>query len=192
MTTPSDQARQPGWYQDPAGTTGFRWWDGRDWTQHASGTLGSPPARPEIGTDIPTWNSFIGAIAALPVLFIVLVSFWNPVARYIQVPGQSTPTLDPSALFTPALLLLPVLEVLVGGISVLLAYFDWKKLDECGVQRPFHWAWSFFGGPVYVIGRSVIFRKVAPGRGLGPIWVSMGVFIVFIIMYVTKWVEFLT
>jgi type VI protein secretion system component VasF len=33
-------------------------------------------------------------------------------------------------------------------------------------------------GLVYVIGRSVIVRRVAPGRGLVPIWVSVGVFVV--------------
>lgn len=25
---------QPGWYADPAGTPGQRWWDGQQWTQH--------------------------------------------------------------------------------------------------------------------------------------------------------------
>ena len=24
----------PGWYLDPKGQTGHRWWDGRQWTEH--------------------------------------------------------------------------------------------------------------------------------------------------------------
>ena len=33
---------QPGWYADPAGVPGFRWWDGRAWTAHTH-----PPAAPQ-------------------------------------------------------------------------------------------------------------------------------------------------
>jgi hypothetical protein len=71
---------------------------------------------------------------------------------------------------------------LTYGASVLLAYFDSERLKRDGVVRPFHWAWSFLSGTVYVIGRSVIVAKVAPGRGLVPIWVLIGVIFLSIVL----------
>ncbi len=34
----------PGWYPDPAGTPGTRWWDGQGWTEHVQ--QAAPPAAP--------------------------------------------------------------------------------------------------------------------------------------------------
>jgi hypothetical protein len=39
---------------------------------------------------------------------------------------------------------------------------------------------------VYVIGRSVIVRKVAPDRGLVPVWVLIGVIVLSIIVSTIK------
>lgn len=37
----------PGWYPDPSGQPGYRWWDGRGWTSSTTGAPGSaPPAAP--------------------------------------------------------------------------------------------------------------------------------------------------
>jgi hypothetical protein len=33
----------PGWYADPTGTGGHRWWDGQQWTAHASAPPPPPP-----------------------------------------------------------------------------------------------------------------------------------------------------
>lgn len=33
----------PGWYPDPSGQPGFRWWDGRAWSTQTSPTAGAPP-----------------------------------------------------------------------------------------------------------------------------------------------------
>lgn len=62
----------------------------------------------------------------------------------------------------------------IDGLSVLLAYLDWRRLRRQGVVRPFHWAWGFLIG-FYIIGRSVVVRKVAPGRGLEPLWAHLAV-----------------
>ena len=34
--TAGPTAAPPGWYSDPQGGRGFRWWDGRTWTGHTS------------------------------------------------------------------------------------------------------------------------------------------------------------
>jgi hypothetical protein len=83
---------------------------------------------------------------------------------------------------TPVYFLLVFSGFLTYGASVLLAYFDSERLKRDGVVRPFHWAWSFLSGTVYVIGRSVIVAKVAPGRGLVPIWVLIGVIFLSIVL----------
>jgi hypothetical protein len=45
---------------------------------------------------------------------------------------------------------------------------DWRRLRNAGVVRPFHWAWIFLGPTVYVIGRTVVLRKVTRNRVLAP------------------------
>jgi len=38
-------AKRPGWYQDPWGSQGKRWWDGRNWTEYYTDDQGvlAPP-----------------------------------------------------------------------------------------------------------------------------------------------------
>ena len=177
----------PGWYPDPAGTGRFRWWDGSAWTDqfstpHVPTAYANPyantpyaPQRPLISRETPVYNPLIWIITLLPLLTMVLLLFWNPDFRVIYVGSQQRPTVDPSSIFTPVYFLLVFSGFLTYAATVLLAYFDSERLKRDGVARPFHWAWSFLSGPVYVIGRSVIVAKVAPGRGLAPIWVLIGV-----------------
>ena len=71
-----------------------------------------------------------------------------------------------------------------GGPTVLFAYLDWRDLRAVGVVRPFHWAWAFLAGMVYLIGRMVILRKVS-SRGFGPLWAGIAVYVlVFIVSIV--------
>jgi hypothetical protein len=184
----------PGWYPDPAGTGRLRWWDGAAWTdqfsapQPASPYTGAfapasyAPQRPQISSNTPVYNPLIWIITLLPMLTLVLLLLWNPEFRVIYVGSRNTPTLDPASVFTPAYFLLVFSGFLTYGASVLLAYFDSERLKRDGVVRPFHWAWSFLSGTVYVIGRSVIVAKVASGRGLVPIWVLIGVIFLSIVL----------
>jgi Protein of unknown function (DUF2510) len=50
MSTPGSQP-PPGWYADPAGGGGWRWWDGTRWTEHLAPA--SPPAPPGPGSPAP-------------------------------------------------------------------------------------------------------------------------------------------
>ena len=52
MTAPA-----AGWYPDPHGTGGTRWWDGGAWTEHAA-----PPPAPWTPTPAP-WNSALTVTA---------------------------------------------------------------------------------------------------------------------------------
>lgn len=136
--------------------------------------------RPLLRRDAPVYYPLIWVITLLPLLSTILVLMWNPEFRFIVVGRQQA--LDPWSLFTPAYFLLLFSGFATYAVSVLLAYFDSQRLKNDGVVRPFHWAWSFLSSGVYIIGRSVIMAKVARGRGLAPVWVFIGVFILNIVV----------
>ena len=93
---------------------------------------------------------------------------------------------DPFAEYRdPGYLLQQGLSLLLYGLSVLFAFLDRRVLLQRGFDRPFHWAWTFLGGIVYIIGRSVIVRRRS-GRGLLPIWVYIAVFVVSMIVVIAK------
>lgn len=50
---PSSSLPPPGWYGDPAGTHGSRWWDGSAWTDHvrAAPPSDDPPPPPGVGPE---------------------------------------------------------------------------------------------------------------------------------------------
>ncbi|WP_311379573.1 hypothetical protein [Arthrobacter sp. ISL-48] len=144
------------------------------------------PERPLISNETPVYKPLIWIITLLPLVSIVLLLAWNPQFRIVYIGSRGTPTVDPASIFTPVYFLLAFSGFVIYGVSVLLAYFDSEQLKRDGVLRPFHWAWSFLGGSVYVIGRSVIVHKVAPGRGLVPIWVLIGVIVLSIVVSTIK------
>ena len=94
-----------------------------------------------------------------------------------EIPGSSRVTItDPFALIGgPMYFVVIGLNWLLTAAVIVFSWLDYRELLRRGVERPFHWAWSFLG-VVYPIGRSVIVRGVAPGRGLAPIWVTIGVY----------------
>ncbi|MGO4612150.1 hypothetical protein AB4142_38020, partial [Variovorax sp. 2RAF20] len=49
---------------------------------------------------------------------------------------------------------------LLTAAGIVFSWLDFRELTRRGVERPFHWAWSFLG-IVYPIGRSIIVRGVA-------------------------------
>jgi hypothetical protein len=132
-----------------------------------------PAPRPEISKQTPVYNPFIWLVTLLPVITLIILLLWNPVFHVRYVGARRVPTLDPSAFSVPYFLLV-ISAWLIYGVSVLLSYLDWQKLQRDGVVRPFHWAWAFLGAGVYVVGRSVIVHKVAPRRGLAPVWALIG------------------
>jgi len=186
---PSTSAPGPGWYPDPAGSGRLQWWNGTAWTGQFNAPQFQAPQSPRpveprrrISDRTPVYNAYVWTIVALPLVPLILLMFWNPVLRVRTVGARQVQTLDPASIFTAPYFLLVASGFLVYGVSALLAYLDWDKLRKDGVVRPFHWAWVFLSREVYVIGRSVIVHEVAPRRGLAPVWATIGVTILAVVL----------
>jgi hypothetical protein len=190
----SEPMTPAGWYPDHTGAPQLRWWDGSTWTDSVRNVIDDParagkqaydspyslnPAPATVPGGTPVYNAFIWIIALLPIAGIVSL-----LTRNISgLVGSST---DPLAQYRdPAYLASLGLSFLIYGGTVVLAYLDRKRLLRDGYDRPFHWAWTFLSGAVYVIGRSIIVRRRS-GRGLAPLWVWIGVSVVAIVVAVVK------
>jgi hypothetical protein len=171
-------AAPAGWYPEPDGTDGQRWWDGTRWTEYST-PLAAPPyvpydagnagaARVPAGT--PTSTVWVWLVVVLPILAYVpffLIDFEGYLLRSVTDPmAQFEMYLDPMYLGGI------VSSWVVYGLSVWFAYLDTKELGRRGFARQFHWAWTFLASLVYVIGRSVVVRRQA-GRGAAPMWVAI-------------------
>ena len=180
---PNGSTTPAGWYPDPSFPQQMRWWDGIQWTPHLAPANQQfmPLQRVLISNQTPVYNPFIWALVLLPLVSLLLVLTWQPEFRTITT-RQGTTTIDPMSMYTPGYFLLQASGLIVYGVSVLMAYLDHRRLARSGVVRPFHWAWCFLSPAVYVIGRTVIVRKVAPGRGMGPVWALIGMVVLSLIV----------
>ena len=187
MSDSSAQGSIPsGWYPDPSGAPGSRWWDGRAWTD----TVGPPlsrwndPAnhRPQLDPGVPVYTIFIWLIVLLPLLGIPLGFAYTPHLVIERIGPENVKTVNPASIFTPGYFVTLGISLVFYGITVVLAFFDRRQLLRRGVVRPFHWAWTFLYSPAYVIGRSVIVHRVAPKRGLWPVWVYIAVAVVSLVV----------
>lgn len=156
----------------------------------ASAPAGATSAAAAQRPGLYTW--YIWAIALLPLLSVIAFGFFD--LRGLMVTSVESSSRGPSSLAGVSLMLDPGYLAMVGigwvvyGVTVVLAFLDWRVLQRAAVVRPFHWAWAFLGGWVYVIGRSVVV-KTRTGRGLLPIWVMIAVVVVGIIVVVVKMVD---
>ncbi|MEI2278582.1 DUF2510 domain-containing protein [Paenarthrobacter ilicis] len=185
QSTPGS-ATPPGWYPDPSDARFVRWWDGTSWTAHQSPRAmqyQAPvlPRRREISEQTPVYNAFIWAITLLPLVSVIFMLSWQPEFRMMTT-RQGVRTIDPFSIYTPAYFLLIGSSFVAYGLSVFFAFLDRQRLLKSGVERPFHWAWTFLNSAVYIIGRSVVVNKVAPKRGLWPIWVTIALVILSIVV----------
>lgn len=183
----------PGWYADPTGLAGVRWWDGAQWTSYTAPMPASAPGadvavRPSLPQGAPIYTPFIWIYALLPLVSSVAIFFYQPAMPGLSADGHVVQA-KLSDTFTPGYFGLVAAGLLTSVASIVMAYFDHRRLLRLGVVRPFHWAWAFFvfvspGMLVYPIGRSVIVRQVARPRGLAPIWVLGGSFVISIVLAV--------
>ncbi|MFJ3383425.1 MULTISPECIES: DUF2510 domain-containing protein [unclassified Curtobacterium] len=175
----------PGWYPDPSGRHGTRWWDGAGWTQHVGPPTPQMP-RPRIPDGVRTDTVFVWVMALLPLVSLPLLFVYQPHFQ-VQVvrPGQMQ-QYDPGSIYTGAYFLVQGVGLLVYAAAVLLAYFDHRELQRRGVVRPFPWPWAFLSGIVYVIGRYVVVRKVAPGRSMWPLWTYAALTVVGVVLGIIR------
>jgi len=184
MSTQGTPPVPAGWYPDPKVPGQSRYWDGSIWTEnlHRPGQP-APKLRAPEGTDPNTVWMWI--LVLLPVLSFIPLLF-IPWRSYIESLVQTTTTNASDilaaelAIFTsPAYLVTIVLSFVTYVATVVLALLDYRVLTARGLPKPFHWALTFipsYGYLVYVIGRSVVVKS-RTDRGLGPLWVAIGVFV---------------
>lgn len=191
----NESAPAPGWYADPYGSGALRWWDGARWGEqvapaaapspyaaapspYAAAPYAAPRRRP-LPEGTPLYTVWIWLVAVLPVLSGVLLFLIHPQPMFRAVPGSSSVALaDPFALLGgPVYFVVMALNWLLAAALIVFSWLDYRELSRRGVERPFHWAWSFLT-LVYPIGRSVVVRGVAGGRGLAPMWVAIAAYVV--------------
>ena len=186
--TPAPAHVPAGWYPAPEGGSRRRWWDGNQWTSNyeqpytqASGAAAAPLATAPAGTE--PYTPWIWLIVVLPLVSIIALLFVDFGSLFRFDPYDSTSMLRSElALFTSPAYLLSVFGGLVSyGLSVLFAHFDVKELTRRQVPRPFAWPWAFLSPYVYTIGRSVVVNRRL-GRGITPMWVSIALYAVSIIV----------
>lgn len=61
MSLPSTQPHAPGWYPDPTGGTGTRWWDGQDWTGRRR-IASTAPQLPPLGPRFARLGDLLGRL----------------------------------------------------------------------------------------------------------------------------------
>lgn len=148
-------------------------------------TSAQPPGeRPRIPDSTPVYTPLIWVLAVLPLVGILPNLLYRPEYRFHMVGGIRT--VDPLSIFTPAYLAVLALGFALYALQVVLCWLDRRELQRRGVVRPFHWAWSFLAGIVYVIGRSVIVHRVARPRGLVPIWVIIATTVVNLVVVIVS------
>ena len=81
----------PGWYPDPYGGPGYRWWDGTTWTEHASGGEGDPNALLPVGDLLGQTFRFlgerIGHLFTLAALLVLPIGVLGGAATYAWFDG---------------------------------------------------------------------------------------------------------
>ena len=131
---------------------------------------------PKAPAGTKTGTVWIWIIVLLPLLSISSL-FLIDVTAYMR--DLLTNPTSLAALFSlyvsPGFIATVVLSFVLYALTVVFAVLDYRTLVARGVPRPFHWAFAFLGPMVYVIGRSVVV-KIRTGQGLGPLWGTIAVF----------------
>ncbi|QIZ97459.1 DUF2510 domain-containing protein [Leifsonia sp. PS1209] len=140
------------------------------------------PVRPRLADGARIYNVYIWLVVALPFVSLVLLPFYQPHFDVVATEHGYTSYGNPFGMFGPMYFAIVGIGFLAYALSVVFSWLDYRELERIGVVRPFHWAWTFLSALVYVIGRSVIVRRVAPGRGLAPIWVTIGLYVLSLIV----------
>ena len=75
----------PGWYPDPSGQHGTRWWDGVQWTDQVGPPTSQVP-RPRVPDHVPTDTAWVWIMALLPIVSLPVSLLYQPEFRYEVLP----------------------------------------------------------------------------------------------------------
>jgi Protein of unknown function (DUF2510) len=163
-----------GWYPDPAGGDGKRWWDGRVWTQDVQAPEAAPP--------LPTFGNYVHAefrpTTPLPVAEVGIAytreSWWIagsplwvvvPQAAIVEVFNSLAPLPLPSLLLGGALL-----NVVAWAILVRLAFADRAGLHHGGNSTAASPWWTLLTPLAYLIVRARHVQLYATGGWASVVW----------------------
>jgi len=181
-----------GWYPDPTGAPGSRWWDGTQWTGHTLAPPVAPrpvdvPPRP---VDVPTntvWIWLVIAASTLPLASLLFLDPSDYVAATMNAASDAETAFAASVAWMLQCLTIGLVSWVFVGAAILFSWLDWRELRRRGVPVPFHWAWALLalagaGLAVYVIGRTVVLRRRTVAGGWAPLWVWIGTLVLAVIV----------
>jgi hypothetical protein len=160
----------------------LRWWDGTRWTDysHTLGVDSGQPLRAPAGTS--PYTPWIWIFALLPLLQLAEIPLFAAFYSSLFRAGFQNSSALITAEYGPnsGYWAIQGISFLLYGIYVALGLLDYRVLRSRGVPHPFHWAWSFLGGIVYIIGRTVVVRR-RTGAGMAPMWVNIVALIIAVV-----------
>jgi Protein of unknown function (DUF2510) len=178
----SDGAQQPsisgsipaGWYPDPAGGDGKRWWDGARWTENVQQPEAPPPAPTFVNYVAPEFRPFIPLPTAEVGVGYTRASWWiagSPL--WVAVPqAVIVGILESLAPPTVASLLpgLALINLVALAILIALAFADRAALLRGGnatVASPW---WTLLTPLAYLIARARQVQLYATGGWASVVW----------------------
>jgi hypothetical protein len=148
-----------GWYPDPAGSGGQRWWDGIGWTQHLAPPQQPAPSPAAVPSGDGGYAAHAGAAAAPPAAqplaqYAAQAPAYRPEAlgQEAQVPA-STPT---GTVWVWLLIFLPVVSIVPLFFWDVRGYFERSITDPSGsasmMLDPWYLALTLLGWASYGVG----------------------------------------
>ena len=163
-----------GWYPDPAGGDGTRWWDGDQWTSHIREPEVAPPPLsfgkylpPELRSWTPLPIADVGISDTRVSWWIAFSPMWSIVPQAIVVESIMALSSAPISSFVPAL---AVVNVLIWAVVLVMAFADRAKLRAGGNPSAASPFWVLLTPLAYLIARARRVRLYAAGAWTTVIW----------------------
>lgn len=174
-----------GWYDDPSGGGGRRWWDGANWTSHVQAPLPvvqvpvvqvpvvqapAVPSAPFVANQQPVQRVQRvkeGAHETRAAWWIAFSPLWSAVGQAVVF------SIVLSLLSLPTAELLPeivVLNVVLWALVLVFAFNDRAKLVEAGIVGTASPYWVLLTPIAYLIARALQVRLYGSGAWTPVVW----------------------